>query len=157
MHKSLQPHIYVGLVLLQHPLLPCFSGNAFGKAFSGFLCGASIEVCFIPLLWTTRLIEQTFLSERREDKIHSFYKNNLPDRESNPGLPRDRRGYSPLYYRGLSCLCKSSFFKSYFYKTKCRDKFFTFEDCKVFRNSLFRHSSSSQLNSYISVNFYATK
>ena len=25
----------------------------------------------------------------------------LPDRESNPGLPRDRRGYSPLYYRGL--------------------------------------------------------
>ena len=29
-------------------------------------------------------------------------KNLLPDRESNPGLPRDRRGYSPLYYRGLS-------------------------------------------------------
>ena len=26
----------------------------------------------------------------------------LPCRESNPGLPRDRRGYSPLYYRGLS-------------------------------------------------------
>ena len=26
----------------------------------------------------------------------------LPDRESNPGLPRDRRGYSPLYYRGLN-------------------------------------------------------
>ncbi len=25
----------------------------------------------------------------------------LPDGESNPGLPRDRRGYSPLYYRGL--------------------------------------------------------
>ena len=24
----------------------------------------------------------------------------LPDRELNPGLPRDRRGYSPLYYRG---------------------------------------------------------
>ena len=28
----------------------------------------------------------------------------LPDRESNPGLPRDRRGYSPLYYRGLDIL-----------------------------------------------------
>ena len=28
-------------------------------------------------------------------------KNNLPGGESNPGLPRDRRGYSPLYYRGL--------------------------------------------------------
>ena len=26
----------------------------------------------------------------------------LPDRESNPGVPRDRRGYSPLYYRGLA-------------------------------------------------------
>ena len=25
---------------------------------------------------------------------------NLPGGESNPGLPRDRRGYSPLYYRG---------------------------------------------------------
>ena len=24
----------------------------------------------------------------------------LPDGESNPGLPRDRRGYSPLYYQG---------------------------------------------------------
>ncbi|VDM24390.1 unnamed protein product [Toxocara canis] len=28
-------------------------------------------------------------------------KNGLPGRESNPGLARDRRGYSPLYYRGL--------------------------------------------------------
>ena len=26
----------------------------------------------------------------------------LPGGESNPGLPRDRRGYSPLYYRGLT-------------------------------------------------------
>ena len=26
----------------------------------------------------------------------------LPGGESNPGLPRDRRGYSPLYYRGFS-------------------------------------------------------
>ena len=25
----------------------------------------------------------------------------LPDGELNPGLPRDRRGYLPLYYRGL--------------------------------------------------------
>ena len=25
---------------------------------------------------------------------------NLPVGELNPGLPRDRRGYSPLYYRG---------------------------------------------------------
>ena len=25
----------------------------------------------------------------------------LPDGKLNPGIPRDRRGYSPLYYRGL--------------------------------------------------------
>ena len=29
-------------------------------------------------------------------------KKSLPDGESNPGLPRDRRGYLPLYYRGLT-------------------------------------------------------
>ena len=26
---------------------------------------------------------------------------NLPDRELKPGLPCDRRGYLPLFYRGL--------------------------------------------------------
>ena len=31
-------------------------------------------------------------------------KNKLPGGESNPGLSRDRRGYSPLYYRGLLLL-----------------------------------------------------
>ncbi len=34
-------------------------------------------------------------------KTFSYSKKNLPDGELNPGLPRDRRGYSPLYYRGL--------------------------------------------------------
>ena len=29
----------------------------------------------------------------------------LRDGESNPGLPRDRRGYSPLYYRGVIITC----------------------------------------------------
>ena len=29
----------------------------------------------------------------------------LPGGESNPGLPRDRRGYSPLYYRGCRYVC----------------------------------------------------
>ena len=29
---------------------------------------------------------------------------NLPGGESNPGLPRDRRGYSSLYYRGIGCI-----------------------------------------------------
>ena len=33
----------------------------------------------------------------------------LPDGELNPGLPRDRRGYYPLYYRGLILtLCRMS-------------------------------------------------
>ena len=31
-------------------------------------------------------------------------KKNLPGGESNPVLPRDRRGYSPLYYRGIGCI-----------------------------------------------------
>ena len=29
-------------------------------------------------------------------------KKKLPDGESNPSLPRDRRGYSPLYYQGFA-------------------------------------------------------
>lgn len=35
-------------------------------------------------------------------------KSRLLDRESNPGLPRDRRRYSPLYYRGVRDLCHFS-------------------------------------------------
>ena len=34
-------------------------------------------------------------------KIEKNNKKDLPDGELNPGLPRDRRGYSPLYYRGF--------------------------------------------------------
>ena len=36
-------------------------------------------------------------------RMHFFYleKSVLPDRESNPGLPCDRRISSPLYYRGI--------------------------------------------------------
>ena len=30
----------------------------------------------------------------------NYLQNSLPGGELNPGLPRDRRGYSPLYYRG---------------------------------------------------------
>ena len=38
----------------------------------------------------------------------------LPGGESNPGLPRDRRGYSPLYYRGLNIKsCEWDFEKDY--------------------------------------------
>ena len=33
--------------------------------------------------------------------MQDLFKSFLPDRESNPGLPRDRRRSSPLDYRGL--------------------------------------------------------
>ena len=33
-------------------------------------------------------------------KSKTLFNKNLPDGELNPGLPRDRRGYLPLYYRG---------------------------------------------------------
>ena len=46
----------------------------------------------------------------------------LRDRELNPGLPRDRRGYLPLYYRGFvrtpSLVCT---FKPTFWKAKHRN------------------------------------
>ena len=36
-------------------------------------------------------------------KLYTFahFLRALPGGELNPGLPRDRRGYSPLYYRGV--------------------------------------------------------
>ena len=40
-------------------------------------------------------------------------KNFLPDRESNPGLPRDRRRSSPLDYRGLDDLLDKFFGPTY--------------------------------------------
>ena len=40
------------------------------------------------------------LSIHLSESILKMGKDILPGGESNPGLPRDRRGYSPLYYRG---------------------------------------------------------
>ena len=37
--------------------------------------------------------------------LFKLRKNDLPDRVSNPGLPRDRREYLPLYYRGMLVEC----------------------------------------------------
>ena len=48
------------------------------------------------MLWLNRLQKQAANGCIRQ-KVGC-----LPDGESNPGLPRDRRGYSPLYYRGLA-------------------------------------------------------
>ena len=46
----------------------------------------------------------------------------LPDGESNPGLPRDRRGYLPLYYRGLAVAWSVSLQGTFFSTTKTRSK-----------------------------------
>ncbi len=40
----------------------------------------------------------------------------LPDGELNPGLPRDRRGYSPLYYLGLYFFHKKKSFIKFLIK-----------------------------------------
>ena len=39
--------------------------------------------------------------EKDRDSTIETVEKQLRDGESNPGLPRDRRGYSPLYYRGV--------------------------------------------------------
>ena len=44
------------------------------------------------------LIIEVFV--RMPDSPSSICEKILPDGESNPGLPRDRRGYLPLYYLG---------------------------------------------------------
>ena len=38
--------------------------------------------------------------KKQTNKVFGKKKRQLPGRESNPGLPRDRRRYLPLYYRG---------------------------------------------------------
>ena len=46
--------------------------------------------------------EDTFYQQEKKTNASSEKKKvqKLPGRESNPGLPRDRRRYLPLYYRG---------------------------------------------------------
>ena len=46
------------------------------------------------------------LKKKKHFKHSSLSENqkNLPGGESNSGLPRDRRGYSALYYRGIECV-----------------------------------------------------
>ena len=65
----------------------------------------STHVCLTLVFWLIRdvsdFIFQNFLLICLciSGIIHAN-KKMLRDGESNPGLPRDRRGYSPLYYRG---------------------------------------------------------
>ena len=65
------------------------------------LCSKSINLSEYQWVWR-KWYKQTFVThfnELNQKKIVKRTKN-LPDGELNPGLPRDRRGYSPLYYRG---------------------------------------------------------
>ena len=45
----------------------------------------------------TNIMESYELNTKKMCKKYYY----LPDGESNPGLPRDRRGYLPLCYRGF--------------------------------------------------------
>ena len=48
---------------------------------------------------------EELLSSIHHVRVAAEKKFGLPGGESNPGLPRDRRGYSPLYYRGMDVAC----------------------------------------------------
>ena len=45
--------------------------------------------------------------------VKKMWKKFLPDRESNPGLPRDRRRSSPLDYRGIVNILGLTFLSHY--------------------------------------------
>ena len=47
-----------------------------------------------------KISKKSNISEFRFYMFTKQKKVSLPDGELNPGLPRDRRGYWPLYYRG---------------------------------------------------------
>ena len=80
-----------------------------------FICLLKFNI--IKGIWSQKIFEvnvayQIFPSEllpRHYDK-KQYYKKKLRDGELNPGLPRDRRGYSPLYYLGYNLHWNSFFF-----------------------------------------------
>ena len=43
-----------------------------------------------------------FIRKETKQWVWALYKKEFPGRELNPGLPRDRRKYWPLYYRGYN-------------------------------------------------------
>ena len=69
---------------------------------------------------------------------------NLPDGELNPGLPRDRRGYSPLYYRGLDIIrvCYTKIIIECFNITIAMNN--RMHSAFITRNNLFQFSSSAK-------------
>ena len=61
---------------------------------------AGILSTILSRIWLIRssVIEIFFILYKG---LRKYKIKNHPDGELNPGLPRDRRGYSPLYYRGF--------------------------------------------------------
>ncbi len=64
--------------------------------------GASCALSLISTLFATTYLKKKTGFDWNNLKEKGEKKSVLPGGESNPGLPRDRRGYSPLYYRGLT-------------------------------------------------------
>ena len=61
-----------------------------------------MQVIFLHSLYT----QVYFIERKKKTQKKKKKKWFLPDRESNPGLPRDRRRSSPLDYRGLLEVCQ---------------------------------------------------
>ena len=76
----------------------------------------------------------------------------LPDRESNPGLPRDRRGYSPLYYRGLHDFWSIILLIAYgiSLREKKRNSFNFYVTSQYRHNDLYNETRESMMNMCIS-------
>ena len=91
----------------------------------------------------------------------------LPDGELNPGLPRDRRGYSPLYYRGLITSAKTMLKNNFKINNKLRqfliisryqnwgsyERKFNFLPTKI--NKVLSSSSISELSSFYGIQYIA--
>ena len=75
----------------------------FGQILSKNTHGMEIQSFTLFVLFLFLLILDAIFScndQHRRYWPKNWHKNILPGGESNPGLPRDRRGYLPLYYRG---------------------------------------------------------
>ena len=60
----------------------------------------TIKNSFYPYLNNFEILHSQIRKKKILIYISDRYSKYLPDGELNPGLPRDRRGYLPLYYRG---------------------------------------------------------
>ena len=90
-----------GVSVLVHECGRGFESH-FWQNFSTVFLGFAITLCrSLTLLFVWIWSYRNPLLHYVNIIVH-WLKSCLPDGESNPGLPRDRRGYLPLYYRGLT-------------------------------------------------------